>query len=78
MTLILSEIMLLLYVLPWSWATELIYGKLWMPAARFTTIYPDESGIADLGGGTGNTSYFSYQSTTDSYYSMSMDLSVEL
>lgn len=58
------------YVFPWSWATELIYGKLWMPNARFTTIYPDESGLASFGGGTGNTSYTTYPSSTDSYYSI--------
>lgn len=58
------------YVFPWSWATESLYGKLWMPAARFTTEYPDESGIASFGGGTGNTSFHAYPSETDSYYSI--------
>lgn len=58
------------YVFPWSWSTELIYGKLWMPNAIFTTLYPDESGLASFGGGSGNTSYRAYPSSTDSYYSI--------
>jgi hypothetical protein len=58
------------YVMPWSWTSELVYGRLWMPVARFTAEYPDESGLASFGGGTGNTSYNSYISKTDSYYSI--------
>jgi hypothetical protein len=58
------------YVMPWSWATELIYGKIWMPVARFTEVYPDQSGLASFGGGIRNTSYNSYLSQADSYYSI--------
>lgn len=58
------------FVFPWSWQTEIIYGKLWMPSASFTTKYPDESGIASFDG----SNYNSYPETSASYYSIADSL----